>query len=275
MTYASLMVNLDLATSNAHVLQVAAFLAHEFNTCLIGIAVKQITQIYHDNGPDISADIIKKDHRDNIQMMTKAEMEFRTSLKFHIHHLEWHSKLLFDSEADYLAQEARSADLIIANMPTHKSNARPNHMITSLLMQVGRPMLLVPKTLQTPRFERIILAWKDTMETRRAAMDAIPLLKKAKHVVVVELVDEVDISKSILRLTDVETWLQRHGITAEIIASPLTGDATTLLKSFVSEQKADLLVAGAYGHSRLQEWIMGGITRDLLICADCCTFLSH
>jgi nucleotide-binding universal stress UspA family protein len=70
-------------------------------------------------------------------------------------------------------------------------------------------------------------------------------------------------------------WLGGHGISAQALPVASTGDDAARLNLLATEQNADLIVAGAYAHSRLQDWILGGITRDLLLHTDLCSMASH
>jgi nucleotide-binding universal stress UspA family protein len=76
-------------------------------------------------------------------------------------------------------------------------------------------------------------------------------------------------------LEEVAGWLGRHGVKAEGRASLSTGEDADRLYAIAKEQGADVVVAGAYGHSRLREWVLGGVTRDLLLRADICALVSH
>ncbi len=78
-----------------------------------------------------------------------------------------------------------------------------------------------------------------------------------------------------LRTRDVVDWLGRHGIAAEAIASAFSGSDHRRLHEIAHEYEAGLIVAGAYGHSRMREWIIGGVTRALLNDTECCSLLSH
>ncbi len=78
-----------------------------------------------------------------------------------------------------------------------------------------------------------------------------------------------------MHLEDVAGWLKRHRVAAEIIASASTGNDPARLQAIAREQNADLVVAGAYGHSRLRELVLGGVTKDMLLRSGRCTFLSH
>lgn len=76
-------------------------------------------------------------------------------------------------------------------------------------------------------------------------------------------------------LADVVGWLKRDGIVAEPVAAAATADDALRLDAIARDQARDLIVAGAYGHSRLHEWALGGVTRDLLLRAGRCSFVSH
>ena len=92
---------------------------------------------------------------------------------------------------------------------------------------------------------------------------------------VVEIAAEDDLDAANARLADVAGWLKRHGIDATPVTAASPGDDAARLDAIVREQGADLLVAGAYGHSRVREWALGGVTRDLLLRAGRCALVSH
>jgi|SRR5476651_1200005 nucleotide-binding universal stress UspA family protein len=145
----------------------------------------------------------------------------------------------------------------------------------ALVLQAGRPVLIVPGTIDKLVLGHVIVAWKDTRETRRAALDALPLLKMAARVTVVEVAAEGDLESARLHLEDVVVWLKRHDIAAALLVSASNGDDTGRLNAIAQEQNVDLIVAGAYGHSRLRELVLGGVTHDLLLCPGRCVLVSH
>jgi nucleotide-binding universal stress UspA family protein len=126
------------------------------------------------------------------------------------------------------------------------------------------------------RAEHVVVAWKDTREARRAVLDAIPFLRAAKRVSVVEVCTRDEKQYALARIDDVVRYLARHKITADprpILHSDRS-DANHLFQ-FAVDEGADLLVAGAFGHSRLGEWIFGGMTREILASCPVCCLLSH
>jgi nucleotide-binding universal stress UspA family protein len=136
--------------------------------------------------------------------------------------------------------------------------------------------VIVPRQASGLKLDRMTIAWKDTRETRRAVADALPLLKTAKHVSILHLAPERDRQKATESMNDVAHWLSHHGIGADVIFTCTTeGDDAYQLNACLRNNQADVVVAGAYGHSRLREWVLGGVTRDLTLHAEYCALLSH
>jgi nucleotide-binding universal stress UspA family protein len=270
------MVQLQLGRSNAELLDVAADLAERFDAGVIGITACQPMQMAGADG-FFPAELIEKECEEEEFEIKVAEIEFRNVLGCRANSLEWRSTVTFTVLSNYLADEARSADLVITSVDRSGSlfDSSRYANIDDLVMQLGRPVLLVPTAVNKPKFDRIVIGWKDTRETRHAAVDALPFLKKATHVAIVEIAAEDELAKARAHLKDVVGWLKRHGIAAESIAAPSSGADATRLNAIAREQGADLIVAGAYGHSRLREWVLGGVTRDLLRCVDRCSLVSH
>jgi nucleotide-binding universal stress UspA family protein len=123
-----------------------------------------------------------------------------------------------------------------------------------------------------------LVAWKDMREAWRAVADALPLLVRAEEVLVLEVVrDEAEKGEQArARADDAAAFLVRHGAPARGAAAGLRGRAVADEVLFAAErQGADLVVGGAYGHTRLREWAFGGVARDLLARCPICCLLSH
>jgi nucleotide-binding universal stress UspA family protein len=271
MTYASVMVNLNPGKSNAAVLNVAGDLSERLHARVIGISAGQLsTNLYSDGY--VAGSLIDQDRADLERLVQSAEAEFRHALHNRAERIEWRGAVSFASTVAYVTSEARSADLLVTGTgkePAFSVNAG------DLVMQAGRPVLAVPTGMPALNTGRVIVAWKDTREARRAAFDALPLLKLADKVMVVEIVVDDEKAGAERRTGDVVDWLGRHGIAATAIVSAPEGSEPDRLIAIVQEQEAGLIVAGAYGHNRLREWIIGGVTRVLLDDPDRCLLLSH
>jgi nucleotide-binding universal stress UspA family protein len=275
MTYATLMVHLELGCSNDRLLRTAVEMAKRFHADVIGIAASQPIQAVF-GGSYACADVVRQDSGEIENKLEVAEAEFRSALRGNGGALHWRSSEMFGSLCGYIADEARSADLIITGVATAGLLAGTRYLNTDeLVMQVGRPVLVVPNDLGSLKMERVVVGWKDTRETRRAAADALPLLKQAAYVAVVEIAAETDLGAAGAHVQDVVGWLKRQGVAAEAITSQSTGDDAYRLNAIALERNAGVIVAGAYGHSRLHEWVLGGVTRNLLFNADRYVFVSH
>ena len=125
-----------------------------------------------------------------------TQAEFRSALRTRVSNLKYRSAATFGSVAGYLAREARSTDLFITGADRSVSLFGSSRHVSmgDLVMQVGRPVLIVPATTDRLSLERVIVGWKDTRETRRAALDPLPLLKMGDHVVVAAIAVEAELA---------------------------------------------------------------------------------
>jgi nucleotide-binding universal stress UspA family protein len=143
-------------------------------------------------------------------------------------------------------------------------------------MGAGRPLLVVPGGVKTLAAEQILIGWKDTREARRAIQDALPFLRQAKRVTVIEICESDQKQAARRQIDDVVLYLARHKVSAEgRVEAQLMASAAHQIKEIAENEGADLLVTGAYGHSRLNEWIFGGMTHDLLASSPICCLMSH
>jgi nucleotide-binding universal stress UspA family protein len=142
----------------------------------------------------------------------------------------------------------------------------------ALIMESGRPILVVPPLRDHVFANRILIAWKDTREARRAVWDSLPFLKRADVVFVVAIGGN-DRKET---ANDVSAYLARHGITSRtLLRSTPHGSVAEDILQVADDEGANLIVSGAYGHSRSREWMFGGVTRDLLNDAPVCCLMSH
>jgi nucleotide-binding universal stress UspA family protein len=177
---------------------------------------------------------------------------------------------------DLVVHESRAADLII--MGRERASERWFVPLDpgSTILRLGRPVLAVPDGMGSLEARRVVVAWKDVREARRALCDALPFLKEADDVLIAEVFEQGEEAEAQKRLDDVIRYLRGHKVTigAKVYLHTKETIASELLR-FASDEKADLLVAGAYGHSRLGEWVFGGVTRELLAGSPICCLLSY
>jgi nucleotide-binding universal stress UspA family protein len=276
MSVATLMVHLELGHPNTALLKITAALAERLHAGVVGIALCQPMRIIYNDGY-IPPDVFEQDRKQIDNEIEAAGAEFRAVLTGRIAALEWCSAVTSMSLSDYLADESCRADLVITGVDRNASlfDLSRHVDIGDFVMQAGRPCLIIPAETETLSLDHVVVGWKDTRETRRAIRDALPLLKAADQVTVVEIAAKDDLDAANARLADVASWLKQHGIDAAPVTAASLGDDATQLDAIAREQGADLLVAGAYGHSRVREWALGGVTRDLLLRAGRCALVSH
>lgn len=275
MSYAALMVHVDADAELSGRVKIAADLAGRFRAHLIGLAAWAPMSVFlaeEARNEPLPSEAHLQDMRSLLDQKGKA---FCAAVGKMDPPPEWRSVLDYPTEA--LAREARAADLvIIGNAPENKDPFRALDPGT-LLLKVGRPVLMVPKSLASFVPKRIAIAWKDTREARRAIRDALPLLQQAESVLIVEILEEANsVDQSAHRVQDVARYLRRHGI--DIIAErvrPADVTASNSLLRVIEDENINLLVSGAYGHSRLGEWAFGGVTRDMLVESPICCLFSH
>ncbi len=166
--------------------------------------------------------------------------------------VEWRCAEDFPSR--YIVEQARASDIIVVGEASRGAIADPFVQVnpSDLVMQAGRPLLVVPDACNWLDLRSVLIAWKDTAEARRAVADALPMLRKATDVTVAEIVEEqANRPAALSRVRDVVAWLSRHGVSASEQVPDDCGEAGGQLERIASEVGAGVVVAGAYGHSRL------------------------
>ena len=273
MTYSTLMVHLELDHSNDARLQLAGDLAEQFDATLIGVAACDPQLPYYPLGA-LAADVLELEEIEVKERISEAERRFRAAVQGRARTVEWRSALI--APTSFVASQARAADLIIIGANRDSGPSDPLHRLDSsdFVMQAGRPVFIVPTEVERLRLNRVLVAWKDTREARRAVFDALPLLQKSKEVDVLEVVTGEDsVSEAQQRVGDVAAWLASHRVPALARAMHAVDQADQIEKIWRTD--SDLVVAGAYGHTRFREWALGGFTRRLLSHSHRCALVAH
>jgi nucleotide-binding universal stress UspA family protein len=274
MSYKTLLAHLEIGEANTSLLKITADVARLFGAGVIGVGACQPTQIILNDGY-VSGDVIEQERADIDAAIKAAEGEFRAAFNGAANRLEWRAAVTLAPLHLFVADEAGSADLVVTGVAKrgllqgwtqHASNG-------DLAMQAGRPVLIVPAQASSFALDHVVVAWKDVREARRAVADALPMLHHAGRVTIVEIA--ADREEAAKRVDRVAGFLVSHGIKAKGVAPAANGDDAISLERIADEHHADLIVAGAYGHSRLREWALGGVTRDLLVHPRRCALVSH
>ncbi len=272
----TLMVVLRPGCRNTDLLRLTCELAGKLDAAVIGITGCQPIPVVMSEEWD-TGDLVEQDRLQMHREIGAAQDEFHAMQGLRGDEPQWRSDITNGSLSQYIAHQARCADVLIVGAAQDPQHPRLAHDIDigDLVLHAGRPVLLAPPGAASLPLAQALIAWRDTREARRAVMDALPLLRLARRVAVVEVAPAADADAARHRVADVSHWLHRHGIAAEASVSASYGEDANELASVAQELGADLLVAGAYGHGRLRQWVLGGVTRDLLLRPDRCTLLSH
>jgi len=275
MTYATVMVSLALDESNEARLEAAGQIAERFDSGIVGIAAAQFSPPVYFTSGEQAQNLIDQGQALIKKLLSELEVQFREATKNRARYVEW--RCAVDFPARYILQEARCADIIVSG---GQSNALSDPFALAspkdLVMQAGRPLLIAPDNVSWLDLRSVLMAWKDTPEARRAIAYSLPMLRKAKEVTVAEIVEAGDNrSAAVSRVRDVVAWLSRHGVSASEVVPENGGDVIAQLDAIAANVGAGVVVAGAYGHSRFRELILGGMTQHLMTQSSRCVLLSH
>jgi nucleotide-binding universal stress UspA family protein len=276
MTYTTVMVGLSIDQPNEGRLEIAGQLAERFGARVIGITAAEFSPPLYFTSGEQAQKLLDQGRAAIKNRLAELESEFRAAMQNRVTEVEWRCAEDFPSR--YIVQQARASDILVVGEASRGTIADPFVQVSpsDLVMQTGRPLLVVPDACSWLDLRSVLIAWKDTAEARRAVADALPMLRKATDITIVEIVEEqADRAAALSRLKDVAAWLSRHGVSASEQVPEESGEAGAQLERIASEVGAGIVVAGAYGHSRLREWILGGVTRRLVNPSNRCSLLSR
>ena len=273
MSFATLIVYVDAEGEPEDRVRIAGTVADKFNATLIGLSACMLRPPFVAEGVVIQ-DLTEIDIKGLKAKLAEKGNWFRKVAGADRRKIEWRSMVDFPTEA--LAREARSADLIVIGQRKGPGDAYDSLDPGGAILKVGRPLLLVPEGVSELRAEHVVIGWKDTREARRAVVDALPFLQEATRVTIVEICRSGEEEAARERIDDVAHYLARHKVKGgpQVILHQNDSDAAQLIR-LAQDERADLLVVGAYGHTRLGEWVFGGVTRDLLRSSPVCCLMSH
>jgi nucleotide-binding universal stress UspA family protein len=274
MAYVNLMVVMTLGCSNREVVTVARDLAQRLRSGLMGVgACRPIQAVCADL--QVPARVFEEDRKQRARHAAHAERELRSLLEGHVDRVEWRERSTMRPLAEGLAHEARSADLVLVGAPVKQADQTRLPDICDLVMNIARPVLIVPPMAADTAGKRILVGWKDTRETHRAISDAMPLLQAAQDVVLAGIAATGELAETTRQMTEVNDWLARHQVKARNLSLPARGANASQFVELAEEIDAGLIVAGAYGYMRHSQWILGGVTEELMHRPKRLTLLSH
>ena len=278
MTMKTILLHVNDERRVAGLVDVACAIARKFEAHLIGLYALPPVPTY--GASTVGAGIIKSGIATFRKEAERVHAAFEAACKGHPIVTEW--RLVDPTNtgvAEIVAEHARAADLVIA------SQRDPEFYFSTLLdvperlaIESGRPVLVVPRVGRYPTVgKRVTIAWNNRREAARAAFDALPLLKAADSVRIVWVNPQSESGRAgDLPTAEIAVALARHGVKCEAASTVAPDiDVGDALLSGLADDGTDLLVMGAYGHSRLREWVFGGATRHILGHMTVPVLLSH
>lgn len=263
MSYKDLLVLIDPSGAGANVLECAVNLAAAHEAHLTGLYLGYDPLIGFAEA-QLPAELLQTHQENLVRSEQEARGRFEETCRRTGINAEWRAAT--EARLANLILSVRYVDLVVmSGEAANTADLVVHRYADNVVMSGGRPVLLIPESYRWEQgFQQAMVAWDGSREATRAVHDALPLLRDARKVTVMEVTDRDD---SVARDpgSDIAAHLARHGLATESAHSVKTelsvGDQ---LLSACVDHGADLLVAGAYGHSRLRELALGGVTRHLM-----------
>lgn len=279
MTIRDILVHVDDTPAAAPRLRAAAHLAHRVQAHLTGAflaseAPSEFLMVDESSltfTPDLVADLLQV-HRDSLERRGEAaRLSFEAAAAEVAAPCEW--RVMTVDAREHLTAAARRSDLLVVPRTMTPCLGHERIDAAQLALASGGPVLITPEVDFPPGFgKRILVAWNGGREASRALRDAWPLIAEAEevHILIVSPKDMGGPDAGLQRL------LEHHGRRANVIVDP-SGDesAAQVLERQVAAQRADLVVMGFYGRPRLQEFVLGGVSRHMLAHSPVPLLVSH
>lgn len=276
MSFRSILVHVDVTERGKRNLAAAISLADSYDTHVTGLYVKPPTSLPSYASVHVPPEVFEMIEKDQEKLVESAEKTFKEAMAAagREDRSDWHYAA--GPVAETIAQVGRCSDLIVIGQEDENVDiAAYGEVPDDVVIAAGRPVLVVPYTGITSTLgDRILVAWDHSRESARAVADALPFLKRASSVSVVSV--DPDHDEGDVPGADLARYLSEHKIKAMVnrfTDKDLAVDDVLLNQA--ADGGADMLVMGAYGHSRLREMVLGGVTRHILDHMTVPVLMSH
>jgi nucleotide-binding universal stress UspA family protein len=278
MTYKTILVHLDAAKGIDSRLDIAFSLAQKFDAHLVGLHALSVTPLPGWALAEAGATIDKIQANARAALAQAGRKAWDAAVqRSNCPKCEWRSSTA--DALDAMTLHARYADLVIIGQGDGSgSSGLTRDFEQHLLLGAGRPVLVVPYAREKrPVGNKVLVAWNASQEATRAVTDALPLLQGAKQVQVAAFnVGRKGGMHGDVPGADIGLYLSRHGVKVTVSQYQAEDvDVGNQLLSRAADLDSDLIVMGAYGHSRMSELILGGVTRTLLESMTVPVLMSH
>ena len=278
MTYKTILVHVDNSERALERIRIAIELAQTHDAHLVGLATVGMIALSNTYGLDGTPAYMAEALADMEGIAAMAAERF--DAKARAAGLSSYESRVHRGDPTYeVCTDARYADLVVLGQtePSQSTAATPEDLPETVMLSCGRPVLIIPyaghfRTLG----RRVMFLWNASRESARAASDALPFFTRA---------DEVRVSVFDAKAnmgghgdepgSDVATYLARQGATVTVNRDTSSGEVGSSVLSRANDFDADLIVMGGYGHTRLREWVLGGVSKTLLEHMTVPVLMSH
>ncbi len=272
-----IVVNLSVGERASPAGDYAVSVAAAFDAHLAGIAFLYDPIIPVSGAGYIPAEVIESQEREN-EAATKAALDrFNAACKrAGVSAEPLTLSASFSGVGDQFGRIARRFDLSIVGQSEPETSAAEEMIGEAALFESGRPVIVVPYIQKAPlKLDRVMLCWDGSRAAARAIADAMPLLERAGQVEVVIVANERG-KQDEIEGADMGAHLARHGLNVEVKRTVLGDiDVADVILSHAADAGSDFIVMGGYGHSRLREFVLGGVTRSIFRSMTAPVLMSH
>jgi nucleotide-binding universal stress UspA family protein len=272
-----LIVNLPVAGGRDVAGPYAVSIAETFGAHAAGVAFAYEPVIPPTIMGSVPISLIEGQRAENEEAAANARARFdEAARRAGVSSGSWSTWASVPGAADRFSAMARRFDLSVVAQAEPGKLSPEEVIVEGALFGSGRPVVVVPYIQKSGvALDRVMIAWDASRAAARAVGDAMPFLARAKAIDVVIVASEQPKSDEIPG-ADIGQHLARHGLNVEVKRIVATGtDVASTLLSHAADTSADFLVMGGYGHSRLREFILGGVTRGILRSMTIPTLMSH
>ena len=272
-----IVVNLSVGKRASFAGDYAVSVAAAFDAHLAGIAFLYDLIVPGSGAGYIPATVIETQKRDNAAATKTAIDRFaKAAANVGVSAEPVTLKASFAGAGDQFGRIARRFDLAIVGQAEPETNAVEEVIVQAALFESGRPVIVVPYIQKAPlKLDRVMVCWDGSRAATRAIGDAMPLLERAGRVEIVIVANERG-KQDEIEGADMGQHLARHGLNVELKRAVIGDiDVADVILSHAADAGSDFIVMGGYGHSRLREFVLGGVTRSILRTMTAPVLMSH
>jgi len=269
MSYRTILVHLDSSRTSKDLIAFSTALAQQHNAHLIALYVMPTPEFYVSTELPAPVALVEQHEAFHRKRCSELEKQFSEATAATDYVAEWREvNARTMSVAAAVTDVARTVDVIVMGQQSSQSEAYSSSVLPEdVILACARPVIVVPEEKALPAsINTVFVAWDGREQAVRALFDALPLLREAHNVRIHSINDRSPGRYRILTSTgELANTLSRHGVNVTLSESESgAGEVGDDIVQYANDSGADLMVMGAYGHTRIREYVFGGVTRKIL-----------